>query len=41
MCDHMLSGQTQATQHAKSTGHMSFGEVWHYIDLKINTEDYL
>lgn len=26
-CDVLLTGQTQAQQHAKSTGHTNFGEV--------------
>lgn len=26
-CDMMLVGQLQATQHAKATGHASFGEI--------------
>lgn len=27
-CDVLLTGQTQAQQHAKSTGHTNFGEVY-------------
>jgi ubiquitin thioesterase OTU1 len=26
-CQELLSGQIQAQQHAKSTGHMNFGEI--------------
>jgi ubiquitin thioesterase OTU1 len=26
-CQEMLSGQIQAQQHAKATGHMNFGEI--------------
>lgn len=27
VCDSMLTGQVEAQQHAKSTGHANFGEV--------------